>query len=40
MARLCAKLPIYAVVKGDVNPIDISETRQTPNPGNALKARK
>ncbi|CAH3171435.1 unnamed protein product, partial [Porites evermanni] len=29
MARLCAKLPVYAVVKGDVNPIDFSETRQT-----------
>ncbi|XP_073231000.1 uncharacterized protein [Porites lutea] len=40
MARLCAKLPVYAVVKGDVNPIDFSETRQTPNPENALKARK
>ncbi|CAH3021366.1 unnamed protein product, partial [Porites evermanni] len=40
MARLCAKLPVYAVVKGDVNPIDFSETRQTTDPKNVLKARK
>ncbi|CAH3181675.1 unnamed protein product [Porites lobata] len=40
MVRLCAKLQVYAVVKGNVNPIDLSETRQTPNPENVLKARK
>lgn len=40
MARLCAKLPVYAMVKGNVKPIDFSETRQTANPENVLKARK
>ena len=40
MARLCAKLSVYAVVKGDVDPIDFGGTRQTTNPENALKARK
>ncbi|CAH3181690.1 unnamed protein product, partial [Porites lobata] len=37
MARLCAKLQVYAVVKGDVNPIDFSETRQTTDPKNLLR---